>query len=79
MSALGYDDDAIKRKAALNENGYFLPEGGRPIAYSRKYDAYYYSDTGDWIEGRCDDRKCIYCTNRPEKYKIRTKENHASE
>jgi len=38
----------------------------RKIRYSKKYDAYYYVDTGEWVEPRCCDPRCGFCANRPE-------------
>ncbi len=34
--------------------------------YSEQYDAYYDSATNEWLESKCDDPNCEYCTNRPE-------------
>ena len=36
-------------------------------AYSHKYDAYYSLLTGVWVEPKCKDSDCRYCSNRPEK------------
>lgn len=37
-------------------------------AYSEQYDAFYDTKTGEWLESKCDDPNCEYCSNRPEKY-----------
>jgi hypothetical protein len=37
------------------------------FAYNEEYDAYYNPKTDEWIESRCDDPACEYCSNRPEK------------
>ena len=34
--------------------------------YSTKYDAYYDSDTKEWLDSLCEDPECIYCKYRPE-------------
>ena len=35
--------------------------------YSEMYDAYYDDETGEWLEDKCKDENCEYCTGRPEK------------
>lgn len=35
------------------------------IKYSVEYDAYYYADTGEWIDPKCCDVECMYCNERP--------------
>jgi hypothetical protein len=35
--------------------------------FSEQYDAYYDDKTNEWLESKCDDPECEYCTNRPEK------------
>ena len=37
------------------------------FAYNEQYDAYYNPKTDEWIEPRCDDPTCEYCSARPEK------------
>jgi hypothetical protein len=39
----------------------------KDIAYSKEYDAYYNQATNEWIEPRCSDSACEYCTTRPER------------
>lgn len=39
------------------------------IAYSAEYDAYYYIDTGEWVEPRCGDVACHFCNVRPKNMK----------
>lgn len=34
--------------------------------HSMKYDAYYWKDTGEWIEPKCKDKNCEYCADRPD-------------
>lgn len=36
------------------------------ISYSVKYDANYDTETGEWIEPKCDDPACEFCANRPD-------------
>lgn len=35
------------------------------VALSQRYDAYYYTDTGEWAEPRCGDLDCEFCADRP--------------
>ena len=42
-----------------------VPDG--TLKYSEEWDAFYYSDTNQWMEDKCDDPECHYCTNRPER------------
>lgn len=35
--------------------------------YSEEYDAYYNPETNEWIDSKCSDPTCEYCTKRPEK------------
>ena len=35
--------------------------------YSERWDAYYDSNTNEWLDSKCDDPTCEYCVNRPEK------------
>ena len=37
--------------------------------YSEEYDAYYDKETGEWLEDKCDDPTCEYCTGRPDRMK----------
>lgn len=34
-------------------------------AYHPKYDAYFNAKTGEWIDSRCCDPNCEFCTKRP--------------
>jgi len=36
--------------------------------HCEKYDAYYESKTGKWLEGKCSSKDCEYCSKRPEKH-----------
>lgn len=40
---------------------------------SKKYDAYYNSETGEWLEDECPEAwgPCEFCSNRPNKYPIK--------
>lgn len=33
-----------------------------------KYDAYYDCITNKWLESKCKDKKCVYCSKRPLKH-----------
>jgi hypothetical protein len=44
------------------------------IVYSEKYDTYYNAKTNAWVEDKCDDPACEYCTNRPDKPLTRVEE-----
>jgi len=35
--------------------------------YSKKWDAYYDIETGEWLENNCKDPDCDICKNRPVK------------
>jgi hypothetical protein len=37
------------------------------IGYSEQYDAYYNNKTNEWIDPKCSDRTCHYCTTRPKR------------
>ena len=34
-------------------------------AYSDEFDAYYNLETLEWLEPKCSDAECQYCTKRP--------------
>ena len=36
--------------------------------YSEEYDAYYDSETNEWLEEICEDPECEYCSNRPDRF-----------
>jgi hypothetical protein len=38
-----------------------------PRSYSERRDAYYCKECDAWFEGRCGDRDCEFCRDRPEK------------
>ena len=37
------------------------------IQYNEEFDAYYDDETNEWIEDKCDDPTCEYCTTRPDR------------
>jgi hypothetical protein len=37
----------------------------KDIAYSAEYDAYYNPVTNEWIDTKCDDPTCEFCSTRP--------------
>lgn len=37
------------------------------LSYNEKWDSYYCYKCNVWTEKQCDDPKCFYCPNRPEK------------
>ena len=37
--------------------------------YCEKYDAYFESKTGKWLEKECGDKLCVFCSQRPRKHK----------
>ena len=37
----------------------------KDIAYSAEYDAYYNQRTNEWIDSKCCDLNCEFCTIRP--------------
>jgi hypothetical protein len=40
-------------------------ECGNEKSYSAEYDAYYCKSCNHWLESKCDDPECEYCTKRP--------------
>jgi hypothetical protein len=34
-------------------------------AYSAEYDTYYCESCNEWLEDRCDEPECEFCTGRP--------------
>jgi len=44
------------------------------IKYNDQYDSYYDDELDVWIEGRCEDSECEYCSNRPEKPSMASEE-----
>ncbi len=39
---------------------------GDPVVYSEKYDAHYNKDKNVWLDDKCSDSTCEFCTTRPE-------------
>ena len=37
----------------------------KDTAYSAEYDAYYNPVTNEWIDTKCDDPTCEFCSTRP--------------
>jgi hypothetical protein len=37
-----------------------------PKKYSEEYDTYYCKACNIWLEDKCDDPTCEYCTKRPD-------------
>ncbi len=37
----------------------------KDTAYSAEYDAYYNPVTNEWIDTKCDDPTCKFCSTRP--------------
>lgn len=35
-------------------------------SYSEKYDVYYCKNCNIWLEKKCSDSNCEFCTNRPD-------------
>jgi len=35
--------------------------------YSDHYDAYYDVEEDIWLEGKCNNKKCLFCKDRPNK------------
>lgn len=44
-----------------------LPDLGPNKYYSERYDAFFNSETDQWLDSQCDDLECEYCKDRPEK------------
>jgi NADH pyrophosphatase NudC (nudix superfamily) len=45
----------------------FCPDCGGEKQYSSKVDTYYCELCNKWLEEKCTDPECHYCTTRPEK------------
>lgn len=43
--------------------------------YSEKYDAYFDPDENTWIEDKCGNKECEFCSKRPPTPKRKKKEN----
>jgi hypothetical protein len=39
----------------------------KDTAYSAEHDAYYNPVINEWIDSKCDDPTCEFCTTRPER------------
>lgn len=37
------------------------------IDYSEAWDAYFCLNCKEWVESKCGDKDCAFCSNRPEK------------
>jgi hypothetical protein len=40
---------------------------GNRLKYNERYDAYYCDVCNRWNEKKCEDEKCFFCPDRPEK------------
>lgn len=40
------------------------------VAYDETYDSYYETATGKWLERKCGDKNCQFCSKRPKKKKL---------
>lgn len=62
-----------------NPSSNFCSACGSEKTYSSKYDAYYCELCNIWLEQKCSDTTCHFCTTRPEKpsqiYGSETKNN----
>jgi hypothetical protein len=36
----------------------------KKVKYSHTYDAFYYEETMEWLEPKCEDINCDFCMNR---------------
>ena len=48
-------------------NGNWCSKCGSEVQYSNQYDSYYCELCNVWLERKCDDTGCEFCSNRPEK------------
>lgn len=39
--------------------------------YCARYDAYYDSRSGNWLEKRCSDLNCCFCADRPKSHNVK--------
>lgn len=52
----------------VNENNDYVCEKCNTVLIRNpKWDAYYCENCNEWAESKCDDPKCEYCVDRPEK------------
>ncbi len=51
----------------VNYTGSSCDKCGSVIYYDDKYDTYFCQSCNEWLESKCDDPECEYCTKRPEK------------
>lgn len=38
------------------------------IGYDKEFDAKYFIDTNEWVEDKCSDTLCEFCSTRPDKH-----------
>jgi hypothetical protein len=71
--------DQLYRSVPLESSGYVMSAiqdieqivyQDQETAYSEEYDAFYYTATGEWIEPKCSDPNCEFCTKRPPRFPI---------
>ena len=40
---------------------------GHKTEYNEEFDCYYCVECNEWLENKCSNPQCDYCSNRPEK------------
>ena len=45
---------------------YRCPDCGKKGSYKEKYDAYFCSKCNKWLDTKCSDITCEYCSKRPD-------------
>lgn len=45
----------------------YCPKCDSEIQYSNKYDAFYCELCNEWLDPKCEDPKCEFCSTRPNK------------
>jgi hypothetical protein len=51
----------------MDIKNYQCPNCGSEKQYNSKYDSYYCELCNKWLEEKCADEGCIFCSKRPEK------------
>lgn len=61
------DPEAELRRVSDKESPYVCPHCGKRTSFNCQFDAYYCPNCDIWVEEKCDNPNCEYCSNRPDK------------
>jgi hypothetical protein len=42
----------------------------KSLKYNEKFDCYYCPKCNEWLEKKCSDKACCFCSKRPDKPKV---------